>query len=441
MAPAERPNEPGLLILSGNSTVRGLVVNRVPSDGITLFSGSGNIIEGNYIGTDVTGTIALPNQNRGVGIGEIEVHFQSSDNTVGGTTLPARNVISGNRAHGVRILGINSANNAVRGNFIGTDFTGMSALGNRCEGVIVGGGVNNTIGGTVAGAGNLVAANAFVCGSSRTSGVGITTFPIFVGATGNRIQGNLIGTKIDGVSALGNANEGVVLENGAASNTVGGMTSTARNIISGNGTNGVDIGFERAVIANQVIGNYIGLDVSGSSPLGNQRSGIFVNANSDGNLIRDNQIAYNGAGGVSIPNVPPDPGAPGVRIAIDSNSIYFNNGLGIDLGETGITPNDPLDTDGGANFQQNFPVLTAATLRVVAADEATPAVSDRLGDGSLPLSPAATVTVSGTLNSTASTTFTVHWYFSEDTQCTSNQFDGRPACFWKSGRRDHQRAG
>ncbi len=63
---------------------------------------SGNIIEGNYIGTDVTGTIARPNNNRGVGIGESEQVFQTSNNRVGGTTPQARNVISGNIIQGVR---------------------------------------------------------------------------------------------------------------------------------------------------------------------------------------------------------------------------------------------------------------------------------------------------------------------------------------------------
>ena|GEM_PF-1075492 len=413
---------PAFAIYAGSSTVRGFVINRFHSDGLSLFQNPGNIVEGNYIGTDVTGKIALGNDFRGIGVGEVPPNTQSANNRIGGTTAAARNVISGNKAHGIRILIAGSVNNVVQGNYIGTDVTGTVALGNAFEGVYVGGGVNNTIGGTTAGAGNLISANGFG-GTGRTSGLAVSTFPFQTGATGNLVQGNFVGTNASGTASLGNAHEGVLLEDGASGNTVGGTTAAARNLISGNHTNGIDVGFNKPVTLNQVLGNYIGTDVTGNNPVGNDLHGIFINVNSDNNLIQDNRIAFNGGSGIFIPNTTTDPGNPGIRITIDTNTIYRNGSLGIDLGTSGITPNDPQDTDGGANLQQNFPVLTATG----------PPTAPPPGEAAAPeaISPQATVTVNGTLNSTPNTTFVINWYFSPAPQCVNNQVQSPPLAFGK----------
>ncbi|MBA2524190.1 MAG: hypothetical protein H0V18_00200, partial [Pyrinomonadaceae bacterium] len=414
-------------IYAGSSTVRGFVINRFRSNGLTLLQNPGNIVEGNYIGTDVTGRIALPNDFRGIGIGGDGQNIDaSSNNRIGGTTPQARNIISGNRVQGVRILNLNSTGNLVQGNYIGTDVTGTVGLGNNLEGIYIGGGNNNTVGGMQPGAGNVISSNGSSGTPRGTSGVHIGTSPFQTGATGNLVQGNRIGTNVSGTAALGNAREGVVLEDGASSNMIGGTTAAARNIISGNRTNGLDLGFAMPVTLNQVLGNYIGTDVTGNNPLGNDGYGIFINVNSVNNTIRDNRIAFNGAGGIFIPNDTPDPGAPGVRIAIDSNAIFANGGLGIDLGDPGITANDLGDPDGGANLQQNFPVLTSTTSAVTAA------VVDGLAshvDSALPTASEAALNVNGTLNSTANSTFTVNWYFSVDSQCSNNQQGSRPLAF------------
>jgi len=418
-------------LYASNNTVRGFVINRFHSNGLSLQRGGSNIIEGNYIGTNAAGTAALPNDFRGIGIGGDGATVDaSSNNRIGGTTVAARNIVSGNKVHGVRIIGSSSTDNLVQGNFIGTDLTGTKALGNLVEGIYIGGGVNNTIGGTTAGARNLVSANGFQ-GNSRTPGLAISPVePFGAGATGNNVQGNFIGTNAAGTAALGNGHEGLQLEDGAASNLVGGTTAAARNIISGNNTNGVDVGFRNSVTLNQILGNYIGTDVTGEFPVGNLLNGIFINVNSDNNLIRDNRIAFNGSDGVFIPNVTPDPGNPGIRITIDTNQIYANGGLGIDLGEAGITANDPKDTDGGANLQQNFPVLTSAASSGALGEtvwERAGEVGREMPDPVL----AAALTVNGTLNSTPNSTFTVHWYFSADAQCSTNQAASRPLVYDK----------
>jgi CSLREA domain-containing protein len=120
----------GLKITAGNSTVRGLVINRCSvADGIEIGTNGNNIIEGNFIGTNVAGTAALGNSQRGVRI------VSGPNNTVGGTTAAARNVISGNKEVGVDT---SSAGNQVQGNYIGTDVTGMTDLGNAMDGIAIG---------------------------------------------------------------------------------------------------------------------------------------------------------------------------------------------------------------------------------------------------------------------------------------------------------------
>ena len=110
----------GLDINGGNSTVRALVINRFPANGIDIASNGGNTIENCYIGTDATGTMDLGNAANGV-------RLLSSNNTIGGTTAAARNVISGNDVAGVLIQG--GSNNVVEGNYIGTDVNGTADLG------------------------------------------------------------------------------------------------------------------------------------------------------------------------------------------------------------------------------------------------------------------------------------------------------------------------
>ena len=87
-------------------------------------SATGNLVAGNYIGTDYTGTMALGNALSGV-----EIADSASNNTIGGTAAGDRNVISGSPEGGVFIHG-SATGNLVAGNYIGTDVTGTMALGN-----------------------------------------------------------------------------------------------------------------------------------------------------------------------------------------------------------------------------------------------------------------------------------------------------------------------
>jgi titin len=196
-------------------------------EGVTIDDpgAQGNLVQGNYIGTDVTGTSAIANRT-GVLI------ITSANNTIGGTTSGARNVISGNAIHGVEFVGAGATGNQVQGNFIGTDVSGTAAIGNGEAGVGVDDAPNNTVGGTTAEARNIISGN-------EDHGVRMRS----AGATGNLVQGNYIGTDVNGMSALPNGSHGVLVEN-APSNTIGGTTAEARNVISGN-LEGVTIGHLR----------------------------------------------------------------------------------------------------------------------------------------------------------------------------------------------------
>jgi titin len=176
---------------------------------------------GNFIGTDVTGAAPLGNNGEGVLI------IGAPGNTIGGTASGARNVISGNGV-GVWIDSDGASGNQVLGNFIGTDVTGTAGLGNYGQGVWIYHASNNMIGGTAAGAGNVISGNG-------AQGVEING----ILATGNQILGNLIGTQSDGLSPLGNRLSGVIIANSASSNSVGGTASGAGNAIANNTGAGV----------------------------------------------------------------------------------------------------------------------------------------------------------------------------------------------------------
>jgi len=195
---------------------------------------------------------------------------------------------------------------------------------------------------------------------------------------GNRVQGNYIGTKANGIEPLGN-NIGVVID-GSPGNTIGGTTAAARNVISGNFTFGIRIAFTGAML-NEVQGNYIGISAAGDTALGNGSDGVGIQRDADDNTIggttagAGNIISGNGGDGVQIffdadnDKDPPITGQPiiptGNRIL--SNSIYDNDELGIDLVNSNnlteeVTCNDPGDTFVGPNNLQNYPVITSAEL-------------------------------------------------------------------------------
>ena len=311
-------------VVGGTVAADGNVISGNISDGI-LISGAaatGNVISGNNIGTDQTGTVALGNLNFGVVIND------APGNTIGGTAAGAGNVISGNgtpegQGAGLLINGAGATGNFVQGNKIGTNSSGTGGLANEGFGVAIVAAPGNTLGGTSALAGNVISANAF-------SGVFLSS----PGATQNVVQGNQIGIAADGVHVLGNAENGISLQDSAANNLIEG------NVIAGNTEDGVNLS---GANQNQVLDNLIGTNSSNATGLGNGQDGVRVTQAASNNTIggtsagAGNTVADNGRDGVEVES--------GTGNGILGNAIFANTRLGIELGQ-------------GANNNQSFPDLT-----------------------------------------------------------------------------------
>ncbi|NQT62028.1 MAG: T9SS type A sorting domain-containing protein [Candidatus Marinimicrobia bacterium] len=322
-------------VVSGHLDM-GISINRDDVDPLN------NIIQGNLIGTDITGTLAQGNGASGVMLNNCE------STLVGGSEPGAGNVISGNLSAGLWIT--SSDYNLIKGNYFGTDISGSIAMGNGASGVFMEDSDHNIIGGTQPGAGNLMSGNP-------QSGLYI------MNGNMNEVYGNLLGTDITGTEALGNVRWGIRLAGGTLNSIIGGGGDGAANVMSANGYGGIGIGYYGGAVNNYVHGNIIGSDLTGTADLGNNGSGVAIFGDAWGNSIggpddgSGNLIVYNERAGVVI-NYSEDE----IQNLIQSNSIYGNGELGIDLSinnsspyTDGITENDAGDADQGPNNLQNFP--------------------------------------------------------------------------------------
>src|SRR5207237_10522 len=227
----------------GGSTVRGLAINRTGGgDAIaigTFTASSNNTITGNFIGVDPTGT-TLPDVGTAPG-----VNFASgSSNTFGGSTPAARNVIAGNGGGAFVILQRGGGSHPIQGNRIGTNAAGTAALGNSFGIGTNSGSANNTIGGSAAGAGNLISGNS----------VGIA---LGDGATAFTVQGNKIGTDITGTLPIPNTSNGIGLSTASGGSVIGGTNAGEGNIVAFNGGAGVSIQNAPGLVGWKIEGNSI----------------------------------------------------------------------------------------------------------------------------------------------------------------------------------------
>jgi hypothetical protein len=343
--PSNGSTKSGCLILDvGGITVQGLDIGGFTYGDAILVQAAdtgGDLIQGNFVGTDPTGTIAVPNLE-GVYLSE------SYASTIGGTAAASRNIFSGNSGNGININGSNPTSDAnlVEGNFVGIDASGTRALGNE-NGITIFGGLSDTIGGTTPEARNVISGNVY-------SGLA------FIGLA-NVVEGDYIGTDITGTQALANGTGISVLT--GSTNTIGGTAEGASNVISGNTGDGLTFSFAGTSTSpgNSIEGNLIGIDATATNPLGNGGDGIDISAgnfNTIGGTTAGaaNVIAFNGKSGVVI-----EASEYGYSQfeTISGNSIYGNGGLGIDLGNDGVTPNNPTGSPTSPNFLQPYPVLTS----------------------------------------------------------------------------------
>jgi hypothetical protein len=229
----------GFTITGGGSTVEGLVINRFGGDGVLITNNGGNTIIGNYIGTDPSGTADQGNGDEGVDI-------RTANNTVGGTAASDRNIISGNADDGLAIESASATGNSVMGNYIGIDATGNAPIANDANGVAIKTGASdNIVGGSAAGAGNIISGNT-------ASGLVIRDG----GTTGNTVQGNLIGTDATGTLNVGNTASGIQITGGAQTNAIGGTGAGEGNTIAYSGQDGVWVD-GATTTQNPILGNLI----------------------------------------------------------------------------------------------------------------------------------------------------------------------------------------
>lgn len=388
--------------------------------GVNLQNSSSNSVQGNYIGLNLAGETGTPGVNTVLNAG-VRVE-NAPNNLIGGDVAGAGNVISNTRGFafsaGILVTGSPSLNTVIKGNLIGTNAAGLTDAGNN-RGIEVDLPATAVIGGKAAAERNVIAGN-------DTDGILLTSVNSANSGPVAHIEGNYIGLAADGTTVLannagirtdfnapnqtiignvisGNTNAGIDLDtannqirgnrigtdasgtldrgNGtgiqfganATGNTVGGASVTTRNIISGNNLGIATNGSTGS--NNQIQGNYIGTALNGTSALANSTDGIRLE--SSNNAILGNTIAFNTQKGVNILTA-------GTGNRISANSIFSNGTtaahVGIDLGNDGVTANDSGDGD-LANNHQNYPVITGAG-----------------------------VFVNGTLNSTANTTFTIEFF-------------------------------
>ena len=428
----------GLQIRGGDSTIRGLAINNFRAEGVRIVAAGGNRVEACHIGTDFEGAVAMPNGTyhvfdeyccAGVWI------ENTSSNRIGGDGHSTRNVISGNSGVGIGLRGNESRDNWILGNFVGIDSSGSRRLPNELDGININASFNHVGDGTESGR-NVVSGNL-------NNGLMLTDT-----ASLNRVLGNYFGTDSDGDVAIGNGYAGILLYNGANSNTIGGRSASAANLSSGNSEGIIITGANTQ--GNLIEGNWIGLASDGYTGLGNEYSGIGVFEGAAANIVggsesgAGNILVSNGQTGVNLNSagrgnafwgnyigvtmrghLMPNrftalqtgessgsiiggilPGQGNVMAghwenvnvfhlgrdnSIRGNTIFSGlQGIDIDFlwdpdGYERQTPNDPGDLDEGGNRGQNFPILSA-------------------------ISPGANTAVSGRLDSAPSTEFQIDFY-------------------------------
>jgi len=334
--------------VAGNTIGPNNVVSGNNLQGISLTNSTGFSIVENYIGLDATGATAIKNWGEGILINQA-----SLTNWIGGASGSARNIISGNGTYGISLIGCSGQ--VVQGNYIGLAASGAYAVGNGSVGIWLQNSPSNTLGGSLSGAGNVVSGNG-------NSGLWLAN------SAWNIIQGNFIGLNAAGTTAIGNTYDGITLWS-EWNNLIGGTTTGAGNVISGNGYRGI---FLTNASQNTIQGNFIGLAANGVSPMGNSLHNIDFYANSTNNIVGG--IAAGAGNKIAFAKTY----YCGVRVRtnafnnlISGNCIYSNGtsgysppssiGLGIDLGDVGVNGIIHLETGvaaTNANHLQNFPTLS-----------------------------------------------------------------------------------
>jgi parallel beta-helix repeat protein len=248
-------------------------------------SASGNRIAGNYIGTDITGAIAIGSEYAGIGVTDGASSNLIGTNGDGTSDDLERNVISGNKGHGIVLSQNGTNNNTIAGNYLGINALGNAALPNQAwSAIVIQSGVSGTrIGADGNGKGDLAERNII----SGSAGHGI-----YIAGSQTRVAGNWIGLDATGTFAVPNKANGISLGEGAQGNILGidgdgsSGESLERNVISGNQDWAITLG-GLGTSHNRVSGNYIGTSIDGLNAIPN-RNGIAISDRASSNIIGTN---------------------------------------------------------------------------------------------------------------------------------------------------------
>ena len=369
-------NGAGTLIGGTTSTARNIISGN-SNDGVVIDGANSQTmrsvrVQGNYIGTDISGEVDLGNIRHGV-----YLHQSASGVDVIG------NVISGNNSNGILLE--NGIYNDITGNIIGLDKDGTAAIGNSINGIQITGATFTTIGGLTATDRNVISAN---------SGIGIS-----VAGNNTTILGNYIGTDASGNGAsLGNTSYGIDVNSSITNVTIGGTAAGAGNVVSGNLNAGI---LFQVGSTGTVQGNRIGVNAAGTTTINGNGAAVFLATTGGVTVGGTTTGAGNIISGSNIAGVIVSSASTTTGNAILGNSIYGNGGLGIDFDNNGITANDALDADTGSNALQNFPVITSA-------------VSSPTG-----------TTIAGSINSTANTNLRLEFFSIPSGQQDATNGEGR----------------
>ncbi len=347
-----------------------------------------NTIAGNLIGTDPTGTIAIPNQYQGIELND-SVGNLVGTNADGISDSLEGNLISGNNAYGIGV--VNADDNTIAGNLIGVGSDGVTPVPNKSGGIRSVGSSGTVIGTNADDQGDEQEGNTI--GGNSGAGIEID------GGSNNIISGNFIGVTEDKTTIIGNVGEGIVLMNGTSGNLIGGMRhwrgfgDNEDNVIAGNAGHGIRI-TGTGTNDNVIVNNYIGIKNASDVIIPNGGDGIRIENGASRNIVgakdeeystpgkfigeldnfHRNRISYNIGDAVAVV------GAGSIENRISRN-ITLGNGGQISLDSTSPA-NDLGDSDTGANQWQNHPTITTWYNN----------------------------TIYGTLNSTPNTTFYVEIY-------------------------------
>lgn len=264
-----------------NVTIKGLAIYNARYGSGVVTWGNNTTLQCNNIGTDAAGLVSYPNQH---GISVYNSGVATSGHIFGGPNPGDGNLVSGNNVtdsgsvfDGTGIA-CGASNTLIQGNWVGVDITGQAALPNKSSGISCGNGggapydsieiLDNVISGNGT-TGNLNFSAGIALGGSENAG--------FNGTISNAvIQGNIVGLSADGTIDIGNEDDGVYVGASATGIIVGGTGVADRNILSGNGGNGLTIGYDVTDVV--VLGNIIGLDIAGTTIIGNSQNGIGFSA-------------------------------------------------------------------------------------------------------------------------------------------------------------------